>query len=298
LSEATAQAYARDLEQSINQLQQTQAQLVQTEKIASLGQLVAGVAHEVNNPVSFISGNLSHLQQSTADLTQHVLLYQRYYPEPVTAIQDHAEAIDLEYVMGDLPQAVASMRLGTDRIGEIMQSLRNYSRIDGTDMKAVDLHEGIDATLIILSHRFKAGPKRPAIQIVKQFGDLPLVKCYPGQLNQVFTNLIANAIDALEESNLGKTYHELEQSPNVIKIQTSFEHDYATISISDNGLGIPESVQENLFQSFFTTKPKDKGTGLGLSISHQIVTEKHGGTIDCISAQGQGTTFIVRVKYD
>ncbi len=295
LSEATAQAYARDLERSMHKLQQTQAQLVQTEKISSLGQLVAGVAHEVNNPVSFIAGNLSHLQESTTDLIRHLELYQQHYSEPVAAIQKNAEEIDLEYMLEDLPKAISSMKLGTERIKDIMQSLRNYSRVDGSEMRSVDLHEGLEATLIILSHRLKARPERPAIKVVKQFGKLPPVKCYPGQLNQVFTNLIANAIDALEESSLGKTHAELEQAPNMITVQTSSDGHYATIQISDNGLGIPESIQQNLFKSFFTTKPEGKGTGLGLSISHQIVTEKHCGSIECVSSQGQGTTFIVQI---
>jgi signal transduction histidine kinase len=238
---------------------------------------------------------LSHLQKLTIDLIYHLQLYQQYYPNPIKALKENAEAIDLEYTLEDLPKAISSMKLGTDQIRDIMQSLRNYSRVDGAEMKAVDLHEGIKATLIILSHRLKAKPERPAIEVVKQFGILPSVKCYPGQLNQVFTNLVANAIDALEESNQGKTYSELEQSPNIITIQTSSDGHFATIEISDNAAGIPEFVQQNLFKSFFTTKPEGKGTGLGLSISHQIVTEQHGGSIECVSSQGQGTTFIVRV---
>lgn len=205
------------------------------------------------------------------------------------------ENIELEFLIEDLLKMLDSMKLGTDRIKDIMLSLRNYSRTDGNDKKAVDIHEGINSTLIILSHRLKAKPQRPAIEIIKSYGDLPLVECFPGQLNQVFTNLIANAIDAMDESNFGKSYTEIEKKPNQIRIRTSLDNQQVKISIADNGLGMPESVRNQIFHAFFTTKPEGQGTGLGLSISYEIITEKHGGTIECISFLGQGTEFIIQI---
>jgi signal transduction histidine kinase len=294
-SEAIAQIYAKDLEKSMYRLKQTQAQLIQTEKISSLGQLVAGVAHEINNPVSSISGNLPHLQRSVADLIHHLHLYHRHYPEPIAAILQNAKAVDLDYSLEDLPKIISTISLSAERIHAIMQALRNYSRVDDTEMRAVDLHGGIETALIILSHRLKANSERPAIRVVKKFAPLPPVKCYPGKLNQVFINLLANAIDALEESNISQTYREIEQLPNIITIQTDLDHDHVTIQISDNGMGIPEPLQHRLFQPFFTTKPEGKGTGLGLSICHQIVIEEHKGSIECKSSQGQGTTFTVQI---
>ncbi|WP_448600543.1 trifunctional serine/threonine-protein kinase/ATP-binding protein/sensor histidine kinase [Thermoleptolyngbya sp.] len=296
-----AQLYAREqdksqcLQESLQKLQQTQAQLVQTEKISQLGQLVAGVAHEVNNPVSFIAGNLAHASRYIEDLVEHLALYQQHYAQPVAAIQDHAEAIDLEFLLEDLPKMVNSMKLGTDRIRDIMQSLRTYSRADGSEKRPTDLHAGLDTTLLILSHRLKAKPERPAIRIVKNYGTLPPVDCYSGQINQVFMNLIANAIDAMEEGNAGKSLSELEQQPNTITISTSATHNTVTICIADNGPGLSEAVRQKLFDAFFTTKPEGKGTGLGLSISYQIVTENHGGTLECRSVPGQGAEFVVQL---
>jgi predicted ATPase/signal transduction histidine kinase/tRNA A-37 threonylcarbamoyl transferase component Bud32 len=296
-----AQLYAREqdksrcLQDSLQKLQQTQAQLVQTEKISQLGQLVAGVAHEVNNPVSFIAGNLSHASRYIEDLVAHLALYQQHYAQPVAAIHDHAEEIDLEFLLEDLPKMVNSMKLGTDRIRDIMQSLRTYSRADGTEKRPTDLHAGLDTTLLILSHRLKAKPERPAIRVVKNYGKLPPVNCYSGQLNQVFMNLIANAIDAMEDGNVGKSLAELEQHPNTITISTSAAYNAVTIRIADNGPGMSEAVRQKLFDAFFTTKPEGKGTGLGLSISYQIITENHDGTLECVSAPGQGAEFVVRL---
>jgi signal transduction histidine kinase len=292
---AREQEKSQQLQESLYKLQQTQTQLVHTEKISSLGQLVAGVAHEVNNPVSFINGNLSHINQYVKDLTKILKLYQKHLPEAPTEIAEEMAAIDLEYMLEDLPQMINSMQLGTSRIKEIMQSLRNFSRNDGDEKRAINLHEGIDATLMILSHRLKAQPERPAIVIIKEYNNLPPVECYPGQLNQVFMNLIANAVDALDESNQGKTYLEIQKNPNAITINTTAKEDWVTITIADNGPGMSEHVREKLFNAFFTTKVEGKGTGLGLSISHQIITEKHGGTIECISSSGEGAKFVITI---
>ncbi|MEO0936007.1 MAG: PAS domain-containing sensor histidine kinase, partial [Cyanobacteria bacterium J06641_2] len=278
----------RELEQTVEKLKSTQSQLIQTEKISQLGQLVAGVAHEVNNPVSFISGNLSHAKTYVKDLIDLVNSYRLEFPSPGDAIEEQIEEIDLEYLLEDLPKIISSMKLGTDRIKDIMLSLRNYSRTSSDEKKAVNLHEGIDTTLMILSHRLKAKPKHPAIEIAKNYGDLPLVECYYGQINQVLMNLLSNAIDSLEESNQGKSYEEIAANPNIITITTAADYDWATIIISDNGTGIPTQVKDKLFDAFFTTKVEGKGTGLGLSISYQIVTEKHGGTLECISSPGNG----------
>ncbi len=308
---AQAQEKSQQLEQSLHQLQQTQAQLVQTEKISSLGQLVAGVAHEVNNPVGFISGNLHHAVANINDLINFVNLYQEHYPNPVAEIVEAAAEINLDYLIEDLPKMLASMKLGTDRIRDIMQSLRNFSRIDGTDKKPVDIHAGIESTLMILQHRLKAKPERPAIQVIKEYGDLPAVECFSGQLNQVFMNLIGNAIDALDESNADRTYAEIERHPNIITVCTEVKESsaadfvadvrgdkiesFVVIRIKDNGPGMPEATRCKLFDPFFTTKPEGKGTGLGLSISYQIVVEKHGGAIECISEPGKGAEFVITI---
>ncbi len=294
-TETVLKQRTQELEQALVKLQSTQSQLIQTEKISQLGQLVAGVAHEVNNPVGFISGNLSHAEEYVKDLTCLLNSYRQEFPSPGDAIEEQIEAVDLEYLLEDLPKMISSMKLGTDRIKNIMLSLRNYSRTSSDEKKAVNLHEGINTTLMILSHRLKAKPQRPEIKIVKKYGDLPLVECYYSQINQVFMNLISNAIDALEESNQNKSYEQVNQNPNIITITTAADDNWAIIIIADNGTGIPPQVKSKLFDAFFTTKVEGKGTGLGLSISYQIITEKHGGTLECISSPGNGAKFVIRI---
>jgi PAS domain S-box-containing protein len=302
LSHNRYQEKVRDLEAALQELQQAQTQLVQTEKMSTLGLLVAGLAHEVNNPVNFIHGNLSHVSEYTRDLLALVELYRRDYPEAGSHIQEKIEAIDLDFLNEDLPKLLASMQMGVNRIREIVKSLRNFSRVDEAELKPVNLHEGIESTLLILHNRIKPRPNYPGIQIVKEFGDLPLVTCYPGQMNQVFMNLIANAIDALEEHQESLTPEALQDRPSAIFIRTESieatgngDRDRVRICIVDNGPGIPEKVRTHLFKPFFTTKPVGKGTGLGLSISHQIIVEKHRGTLSCESTMGRGTQFCLEI---
>ncbi|NER25837.1 MAG: EAL domain-containing protein [Symploca sp. SIO1C2] len=286
---ANANTQAQQMQQALQELQQTQTQLIQTEKMSSLGLLVAGVAHEINNPVNFISGNIKYAQEYTENLLNIVHLYQQHYPQPVAEIAKLSEAIELDFVQEDLPRLMASMAMGSNRIKLIVQSLRNFSRLDEAQMKAVNLHEGIDSTLLILQNRIKAKAEQSGIKIIKEYGDLPLVECYPGQLNQVFLNVICNAIDVLEN------YHTAPE-PGQITIRTeATPKNFVTVCIQDNGPGIKEEVKKRLFDPFFTTKPVGKGTGLGLSISYQIVVEKHQGKLDCISSPGNGTEFQIAI---
>ncbi len=278
-----------ELQQALTQLHSTQQQLVQTEKMSSLGQLVAGVAHEINNPVSFIYGNLTYIDTYTKDLLKLVQAYQAHYPNPPQMLQATLDDVDLDFLNEDLPKVLQSMNVGTERIREIVLSLRNFSRLDESEFKAVDLHEGIDNTLLILRHRLKAIPESLAIEVVKDYSQLPLVECYPGQLNQAFMNLLANAIDALEESAQ-------QTQPGKIWISTQVTADNRVqIAIADNGSGIPKIVRSRIFDPFFTTKPIGKGTGLGLSISYKIVIEKHHGKMWCDSTLGEGTKFMIEI---
>ena len=286
----------KGLEKTLQDLHRNQAQLVQTEKMASLGQLVAGVAHEINNPVNFIHGNLSHMDEYAQNLLKLIHLYQKHYPHPVSEIQAEADTVDLEFLQEDLPQILTSMKIGSDRIRQIVLSLRNFSRMDEADYKAVDIHEGLESTLLILQHRLKAKPEHLVIEIIKEYDNLPLVKCYPGQLNQVFMNILTNAIDALEEVKAKGIDRESQKNPSQITIRTSIiDSKLIEISISDNGIGMSKSVLNRIFDPFFTTKSIGKGTGMGMPISYQIVTEKHGGKLDCFSAPGQGTKFIIQI---
>jgi PAS domain S-box-containing protein len=289
-AEAILQQQATALEETLRELQRTQTQMVHAEKMSSLGQLVAGIAHEINNPVNFIHGNVDYAQNYTSDLLELVRLYQKNYPEPTTEIKAKIEEIELDFLIDDLTSLMSSMKMGTERIRGIVLSLRSFSRLDESDKKAVDIHEGIESTLMILQNRIKSKPGRAEIEIIKQYVFLPLVECYPGQLNQVFMNILVNAIDALEDALKDEDFHP------TISISTSLiENQRVAIAIKDNGTGIPETIQQRLFDPFFTTKPVGKGTGMGLSISYQIVTERHQGRLCCESALGQGTQFVIEI---
>ena len=321
-SEAQLRKQATTLKLALKELHSYQSQLIQTEKMSSLGQLVAGVAHEINNPINFVYGNIAYASQYIQDIMHLLELYNHHYPQPVKEILEEAEKIDLNFVKNDLPKLLSSMKVGADRIRDLVLSLRNFSRLDEAEMKSVNLHDGLDSTLLILQNQLKASVGRSEITVIKKYGNLPPVECYAGQLNQVFMNLLSNAIDALEEfrllnsqSLMGDSHHSI-PSPR-IEIRTGIKEvrssgyspqsvpqpgetpiatlPHAVIRIIDNGCGMTEAVRCRLFDPFFTTKAVGKGTGLGLSISYQIVVKKHGGRIECISAPGQGTEFIVEI---
>lgn len=285
---------ANQLTQALNELRTAQMQIIQTEKMASLGQMVAGVAHEINNPINFIHGNLEHAHQYTQQLLRCVKLYQHHHPHTAPEIQEFLKKAEIEYLFDDLPKLFQSMQVGTERISEIVTSLRNFSRLDEADFKTVNIHEGIDSTLMILQNRLKPSGDSLTIHVSKDYGTLPLIECYPGQLNQVFMNLLSNAIDALEERNAQVTPKAIAANPGKIQISTSLiNKDWVKIRVADNGLGIDDKILSRLFDPFFTTKVVGKGTGLGLSISYQIVTDKHNGKIYCQSEPGKGTEFMV-----
>lgn len=289
-----------ELTQALQELKQTQTRLIQGEKMAGLGQLLAGVAHEINNPISFIFGNLIHLNTYAKELLSVVKLY-RQNDSRFPDLQKQIDKTDVDFIIEDLPKTIDSMKLGTERICQIVLSLRNFSRTDEAELKKVDLHEGLDSTLLILEHRLKNNGDRATIEIIKEYGDMPLVECYPAQLNQVFMNLISNSIDALEEKFKAIQQQHLNSStiypptPLTMWISTKIVDHQIVIRIADNGLGIPEDVRSHIFDPFFTTKAPGKGTGLGLSISYQIVVEKHHGQIKCLSQPGQGTEFLIEI---
>ncbi|HIK03495.1 MAG TPA: HAMP domain-containing protein [Trichormus sp. M33_DOE_039] len=285
-----------ELQIALQELQSTQAQLIQTEKMSSLGQLVAGVAHEINNPVNFIYGNVTHANEYTKELLQLIRLYQEEFPNPSPRIKSRINDMDLEFIQEDLPKILGSMTMGSQRIQQIVLSLRNFSRLDEAEMKAVDIHEGIESTLLILQNRFKAKPENPKIDIIREYGQLPLVECHAGQLNQVFLNIINNAIDALNSYNAERSQQEIDNNPSYIKISTQLlKNDRVLVRICDNGPGMTEKVKQKLFDPFFTTKPVGQGTGLGLSISYQIIVEKHSGILRCDSELGKGCEFWIEI---
>jgi predicted ATPase/signal transduction histidine kinase len=288
----------RQAQQMLEDLQQAQLQLVQSEKMSALGNLVAGVAHEINNPVGCIVGNVGAAQDYINDLLNIIDLYQEELPQPSAIIEEELEAIDLDYVREDLPKLIRAMKDGGDRITSISKSLRTFSRADSDNQQKFNLHDGIDSTLLILRHRLKANEHRPAIEVVTEYGNLPEIGCFPGPLNQVFMNILANAIDALDESNQGRSFAEIQANPNRITIRTSVENEGVKIAIADNGKGIPEDVKSRIFDHLFTTKGVGKGTGLGLAIARQIVVEKHGGAIEVNSTSGQGTEFVIALPIE
>jgi two-component system, NtrC family, sensor kinase len=279
--------------QLLEELRRTQAQIVQTEKMSALGQMVAGVAHEINNPVSFIHGNLAYAQDYVQNLLSLVKLYQSHYPDPAPAIRTEAQAMDIEFIQTDLPKILSSMQIGTDRICQIVLSLRNFSRLDEAECKAVDIHEGIESTLLLLHHRLKDLGDHPAIQIRREYGELPLIECYSGQINQVFMNIFANSIDAIVEVN--RSSHLRREAGQILIRTAMLNQNWATISIADNGIGMSESTLKRMAEPFFTTKPVGKGTGMGTSISYQIITKKHGGKIECFSTLGKGTEYVIQI---
>lgn len=296
-----AEASEAELQTLLHQLKETQIKLVQSEKMSSLGQLVAGIAHEINNPINFIYGNILPADRYIRDLLELIELYQMELPQGSDAIADKVEDIDLEFIEEDLPKLLGSMKLGAERVCELVKSLRVFSRLDESEFKSVDLHHCLDSTLTILRHNLKEKPGRPGIMVHKDYGELPIIDCYPGPLNQVFMNLLVNAIDALEERDLTRSPQDNQQYPSEIKVITGLvsaepgEIPWVQVRICDNGPGIAAAQLNKLFDPFFTTKPVGKGTGLGLSISHQIVVEKHGGRLLCKSIVGKGTEFIVEI---
>lgn len=278
---------------ALEQLKHSQLQLVQREKMSVLGELVAGIAHELNNPIGCLVGNIQPAQDYIGDLFHLISLYEKYYPQPELEIEDERDAIDLDYVRADLPKLLNSMRESVNRICNLSNGLRSFSRADNDQSVICDLHESIDSTILILGHRLKAKPDHPAILVEKNYGDLPLVECFPGSLNQVFMNLLANAIDSIEEANRDRSYQAIAVNPGQITITTqTLEHDrQVLIRIQDNGAGMSSEVRERIFDHLFTTKPIGQGTGIGLSIVRQIVLEKHSGTLNVYSQPGEGATF-------
>jgi two-component system, NtrC family, sensor kinase len=285
----------QQLETTLQKLYSTQAQLIQSEKMSSLGQMVAGIAHEINNPTTFIHGNLTYAKEYTQEILNLLQLYQQHYPNPPQTLLTQVEQIELDFMTKDLEKIFNSMQNGCDRISDIVISLRNFSRLDESDFKRVNIHEGIDSTLMILTSRLKQQAKRPEIKVIKEYDNLPPIECYPGELNQVFMNILSNAIDTLDE----KTQPEHTSYPNPIpqiNIHTQqINEDWVAIHIQDNGMGMTEEVASKIFDPFFTTKPVGKGTGLGMTVCYQIIEKKHGGKINCNSIPGTSTEFIVQI---
>ncbi|MEH2362234.1 sensor histidine kinase [Nostoc sp.] len=304
-SPAQLEAANCQLKLTLKELENTQAQLIQTEKMSSLGQLVAGIAHEINNPVNFIDGNIVIVNEYSRDFFNLITLYQECDCHLVSEVQTFIKEIDLDFIKEDFPKILSSMKTGAERISNLVLSLRNFSRLDEVGKKAADLHQGLDSTLLILQNRLEAEGNHPDIQVIKEYGNLPKVECYPGQLNQVFMNILNNSIDSLKESIIGchllvvnaktTTNQQLTNNNPQIRICTEvLDSSQVIIRIADNGCGMTEEVKQKIFDPFFTTKPVGSGTGLGMSISYQIIN-KHGGQLKCVSAPLQGTEFIIQI---
>jgi two-component system, NtrC family, sensor kinase len=295
-SRAEAETRSQELQEAFNNLQMIQAKLVESEKMSALGVLVAGIAHEINNPINFIHGNIDYACRYVQNLIDVLNLYHEIYPEPDHRIQYLIKELELDFVVKDLFQLLNSMKTGSDRISNIVLGLRTFSRLDEAEYKKANLHDGLDSTLMILQHRLKAKDDFPGITVIKHYGQLPQIPCFAGQLNQVFMNILANAIDAIEELYSQQTPYENQHNAGCITISTSIiDSQWAKISIADNGLGMPEQVRQKIFNPFFTTKPVGKGTGMGMAISYQIIIEKHRGRLDCFSKMAKGTEFIIQI---
>ncbi|MDF5736393.1 MULTISPECIES: sensor histidine kinase [unclassified Nostoc] len=277
------------------ELQEAQTQLIQAEKVAALGRLTAGIAHEVNNPINFIAGNLNFVEQYVQEVLDLLKLYQKYLPDPPIEIQNAIKTKDIGFLLHDLSKIIQSMQIGTDRVIEIVSSLNNFSRHREAGKKLANLHEGLESTLLILGHRLKANAHRPTIQQIKEYGELPPIECYPSEINQVFMNLICNALDAIEEIQKNQNFEENSQYTGVIRIQTESIKEGVILRIADNGSGINEADQTKIFDAFYTTKTIGKGTGLGLSIAYQIIVNNHRGKLSCHSTQGKGTEFVIEL---
>jgi signal transduction histidine kinase len=296
---ANLQITKEQLETSLEDLKQIQIQLVQSEKMSALGGLVAGIAHEINNPIGCISGNIEPAEEYIQDLFEIINLYRGEHLQPSLKLRRKIDEADLEYINEDLPKLLASVKQSIDRIYNISVSLRTFSRSDTHKPLVCDIHECIDSTLLILRHRLKASELRPEIEIIKNYGDIPDFACYPGQMNQVFMNLLANSIDAVDESNTGISFKEIRANPNHITITTSLDNSKTSvlISLKDNGVGIPEDVKNKIFDHLFTTKSIGKGTGLGLAIAYQIIVDKHSGSIHVNSSPNQGAEFVITLPF-
>ncbi|MEA5463393.1 sensor histidine kinase [Leptothoe sp. PORK10 BA2] len=295
-SQAEAEARSQELQATLENLKLMQSKLVESEKMSALGVVVAGVAHEINNPISFITGNIGYARDYVENLIEVLNLYQLIYPDPDPKITALMEDLEIPFVIQDVFQLLNSMQLGSDRISKIVLGLRTFSRLDEAEYKAADVHDGLDSTLMILQHRLRANGKYPAINVSKDYGLLPKIQCFAGQINQVFMNIFTNAIDAIQERYSLPIPTDNEPDPGRINVSTSIVNSrWVKIVIADNGLGMTEAVRQKIFNPFYTTKPVGKGTGIGMSISYQIIVEKHGGQLDCVSKIGEGTEFIIQI---